>query len=199
VCNGDITQWPTLAHHVFWADHVTTRRATEYSLYYLTHGIEPYLPFDIFNTTFTLLDITMLIPTYELIAIHAHQLAKWDEDLTHTHDHLLKSCIASIKDFKHHFKNTIHDYAFKPGDLVLVLNKKIEAASNVKCKPRYFGPMVVVSRSQGGSYQLAEINGSLSKLKFAAFCIIPYYPCSLTSLEIMQFINPQALEGIKVE
>jgi hypothetical protein len=59
--------------------------------------------------------------------------------------------------------------------------------------------MVIVSRSQGGSYQLAEIDGSLLKLKFTAFCIIPYYPRSLTSLEIMQFINPQALKGIEVE
>lgn len=23
-CNGNITQWPTLAHHIFWADRVTT-------------------------------------------------------------------------------------------------------------------------------------------------------------------------------
>jgi transposase InsO family protein len=23
-CNGDITQWPTLTHHVFWADCITT-------------------------------------------------------------------------------------------------------------------------------------------------------------------------------
>jgi hypothetical protein len=198
-CNGDITQWPTLAHHVFWADRVTTRRATGYSPYYLAHGVEPYLPFDIFDATFTLPDITTLIPTRELIAIRARQLAKRDKDLTHAHDRLLKSRIASIKDFERRFKNTIHDYAFKPGDLVLVLNKKIEAASNAKCKPRYFGPMVVVSRSQGGSYQLAEIDGSLSKLKFAAFRIIPYYPRSLTSLEITQFINPQALEGIEIE
>jgi len=198
-CNGNITQWPTLACHVFWADRVITHRATGYSPYYLAHGIKPYLPFDIFDTTFTLLDITTLIPTCKLIAIHAHQLTKWDKDLTHGHDCLLKSRITSIKDFEHHFKNTIHDYTFKPRDLILVLNKKIKAASNAKCKPRYFGPMVIVSRSQGGSYQLAEIDGSLLKLKFTAFCIIPYYPRSLTSLEIMQFINPQALKGIEVE
>lgn len=27
-CNGDITQWPSVIHHVFWADRVTTRKAT---------------------------------------------------------------------------------------------------------------------------------------------------------------------------
>jgi hypothetical protein len=75
-CNGDITQWPTLAHHIFWADRVTTCRATRYLPYYLAHGIEPYLPFDIFNATFTLPDITTLIPTRELIAIRTRQLAK---------------------------------------------------------------------------------------------------------------------------
>lgn len=198
-CNGDITQWPTLAHHVFWADRVTTQKSTSFSPYYLAHGTEPLLPFDLIEATFMLPDLPALISTTELVSLRARQLLKHDEDLELARERLLKSRIASIKDFERCFARTIKDYSFPPGSLILVLNKKIEAASNAKCKPRYFGPMVVVSRSQGGSYQLAELDGSLSKLKFAAFRIIPYHAHSPTSLEVTQFIDPQALSGIKNE
>ena len=102
----------------------------------------------------------------------------------------------SIVDFERHFANTIQDFNFKPGSLVLILNKKVEATSNAKCKPQYFGPMVVVSHSQNGSYRLAEVDGTVSKLKFAAFRLIPYFPRSLDTIKVMQFINPEDLAGI---
>jgi len=34
--------------------------------------------------------------------------------------------------------------------------------------------MVVVRRMKGGSYILAELDSTISKLRFAAFCVIPY-------------------------
>ncbi|KAG2080000.1 uncharacterized protein F5147DRAFT_591826, partial [Suillus discolor] len=88
---------------------------------------------------------------------------------------------------------------FKPGTLVLVLNKKVEAASNAKCKPRYFGPMVVVSHSPNGPHRLTEVDGTLSKLKFAAFRLIPYHPCSPLSIKVMHYLNPHDLEGTTPE
>ena len=57
-CNGDITQWPSLAHHVFWADRITTCKSTSYSLYYMAHGVEPLLPFDISKATFMSLKVS---------------------------------------------------------------------------------------------------------------------------------------------
>jgi hypothetical protein len=59
--------------------------------------------------------------------------------------------------------------------------------------------MVVISRSQGGSYRLAEINGAVSKLTFAAFQLIPYHPHSSTSVEVTQFIDPPETAGTDEE
>ncbi|KAF8799141.1 hypothetical protein BYT27DRAFT_7218000 [Phlegmacium glaucopus] len=41
-------------------------------------------------------------------------------------------------------KNWVNDYNFKSKELVLVLNKKIKPKVGYKCKPQYFGPMMVV-------------------------------------------------------
>ena len=90
-------------------------------------------------------------------------------------ERILKSCLTSVADFECCFANTIQDFNFKPGSLVLVLNKKVKATSNAKCKPQYFRPMVVASRSQNGSYRLTEVDGTVSKLKFTAFQLIPYF------------------------
>ncbi|KIM50305.1 hypothetical protein SCLCIDRAFT_34427 [Scleroderma citrinum Foug A] len=104
--------------------------------------------------------------------------------------------LASVSNFERRFATTIRDFDFKPGSLVLVLNKKVQPASHAKCKPRYFGPMVVISCSQNGSYHLAEVDGTVSKLKFVTFCLIPYFPWSLSLLEVTQFVNPEDLAGV---
>ncbi|OAX31671.1 hypothetical protein K503DRAFT_794912 [Rhizopogon vinicolor AM-OR11-026] len=140
----------------------------------MAHGVEPLLPFDITEATFMLPDISALLSTDELIALRTHQLAKRDEDLATVHQRVLTSRYSSVRNFEKRFTNTIHDYNFSTGTLVLVLNKKVEPASNAKCKPRYFGPMV---------------------LKFAPFRLIPYHLRSLSSLNVTRFLNPNDLAG----
>jgi len=59
--------------------------------------------------------------------------------------------------------------------------------------------MAMVRRSRNGAYILAEINGTVSHLKFAAFCLIPYHPCSRKYLEITEFVDQRDLEGVETE
>jgi hypothetical protein len=53
-------------------------------------------------------------------------------------------------------------------------------------KPRYLGPMVVFCQTTGGSYILAELAGVVSKLRYAAFRLLPYYPRFQTNIPVTE-------------
>ncbi|OCB91447.1 hypothetical protein A7U60_g1292 [Sanghuangporus baumii] len=60
---------------------------------------------------------------------------------------------------------------------------------NRKMKPRYLGPYVVVRKIKAGSYVIAELNRSVSKIRVAAFHLIPYFPYSNLSVPITKLVN----------
>jgi hypothetical protein len=100
---------------------------------------------------------------------------------------VLKARWDSVKQLKRTEKNKIHDFDFQPGALVIIRNSKFDKTLSDKTKPRYFGPMVVVKRTKGGSYVLGELDGSLSKLRFSAFRLFPYQPRDLKAVPVTKF------------
>ena len=53
---------------------------------------------------------------------------------------------------------------------------------------------MVVKHLQSGTYLLAEVNGVVSHLKFAAFQLIPYHSCSWKYLEITEFVDKKDID-----
>jgi hypothetical protein len=106
---------------------------------------------------------------------------------------------AAIRFEKDH-ANTIKDYKFKLGDLVLVRNTAIEKSLNRKMRPRYLGPLIVLGRNKGGAYLIAELDGSVFDRPVAAFRVIPYFARSriaLPPLEELLDISMKRLEEMK--
>jgi len=195
-CGGDITKWPTILPHIFWADCATTRKSTGHTPFYMAHSVEPILPFDITLATFLVPDIAKPLSTDELISVCTRQLQKHEDNLAAIHANVLCSHFSSVQQFEHVFEKTIHDHNFTPGALVLVRNSSIETDLGYKTKPWYFGPMVVIHRTPNGAYHLAELDGAVSKLHFAAFHLVPYHTCFHTSIPVTCLIEHEELTKI---
>ena len=111
-CKGNISKWPTVAPYAFWADHAMTHRSTGHTPFYMAHGIEPILPFDITLTTFLVPDIPPKLDMVDLIAIHMHQLQKREDDLAAIHTNVLRSRFQSVQQFERVFEKSIKDFDF---------------------------------------------------------------------------------------
>ena len=180
--------------------HRTIReKSTGHSPFYMAHGTEPTLPFDLTLTTFLIPDIAKPLPTNELIAIHARQLEKREEDLATILSNVLRSRFESVHQFEKAHAATIKNHDFKLGTLVLVWNSSIETDLGRKTKPRYYGPMVVIRRTPNGLYRLAELDSAISKLRYAAFRLVPYHARSRSSIPVMRLIEHEELIKIHLD
>jgi hypothetical protein len=195
-CEDHINKWPTIVPLAFWADRATTRKSTGFSPFYMAHGIEPILPFDITLATFLVPDLTKPLSTADLIAARTRQLEQRPEDLERIHDRIIKSRFASVRQFERQHEKAIQDFNFKPGALVLVRNSTIDSDLGRKTKPRYCGPMVVIRRTRNGAYRLAELDGAVSKLRYAAFRLVPYFSRSQTSIPVTRLLDREDLVAV---
>jgi hypothetical protein len=93
-------------HTIFWAERITTHKALRHSAYYIAHGVEPLLPFDLAEATY-MVPPQSAMSTTKLIVLRAHQLQKRPEDLDTIQDHVIKAHFTSIRQFKKKYANTI--------------------------------------------------------------------------------------------
>ncbi|KAH7917309.1 hypothetical protein BV22DRAFT_1188370 [Leucogyrophana mollusca] len=149
-CEGDINQWPTKVHHTFFADKVTTRRSTGFSPFFILHGIDPVLPFDLAEATWLVDGFYSGMTTEDMVALRIRQLEKCPEDIAQAASTLHRSRIRSKEQFEKIYARRMRREEYKPEDLVLL-------------KPRYLGPSEVVQRTKGGSYVLQEMDGTISR------------------------------------
>jgi hypothetical protein len=117
-----------------------------------------------------------MLSTTDLIARRAIALQKRQEDLAQLRERVYAERNRLALRFEREHAAIIREFNFKRGDLVLVRNTAIEKALNRKMRPRYFGPMIVVSRNRGSAYILCDMDGALFHAPVAAFRVIPYFP-----------------------
>ena len=189
--NGDPKSWQTVVSQVLWAERVTIRKSTGYSPYYLAYGVHPILPFDIVEATFLAPKQDFGISTEDLVALRARQLQKRPEDIQRMRDIVTETRLKYIRQFERQHRGRIINFDHQPGALVLIRNSLIEEALNRKTQARYYGPVVVVRKTKGNSYVIAELDGAQSQQHVAGFRLIPYLPQRATDFPLVSNI-PEA-------
>ena len=146
------------------------------SPYFVVTGTHPLIPLDIVEANYLLPPPGSMLSTTDLIARRAVALQKRQEDLVRLRDRVHEARNRAVVRFEREHSATVHDFDFQHGNLVLVRNTTIEKALNRKMRPRYFGPMIVVTRNRGGAYILCDLDGTVAHSPIAAFRLVPYFP-----------------------
>ena len=163
----------------------------------MAYGVHPLLPLDIVDSTFLAPTQDFGISTRKLIAIRARQLQKCPKDIQQMQEAITATRWKNLKRFEEQHRRRIVNFDHQPGALVLVRNSQVEDALNRKTLPRYYGLVVIVQKTQGSFYVVAELDGAQSEQHIASFHLIPYLPRVATDIPIISNV-PEA-EQIETE
>ncbi|EKM49148.1 uncharacterized protein PHACADRAFT_107402 [Phanerochaete carnosa HHB-10118-sp] len=184
---GALKNWADHVPFALFADRITARRSLGgLSPYRLLFGVEPLLPFDLVEASFMIDSYKSGMTTAELLAARIQQLEKRPEDIAQAASTLEKHRLQSKEQFEKRFAVRLCKENYSPGTLVLVRNTAIEKSLNRKMSPKYDGPYQVIRQRQGGSYLLAELDGTPRKQAIAAFRIVPYISRSNVRLKQLE-------------
>ena len=172
---GDQKQWSQVTYPIFWAERITVRKRMGCSPYFASTGAHPLIPLDISEATYLQPAPHSILTTEDLIARRAIDLQKHTKDINRLYSNVYSKRRKAAVRFEKKHARMIRDFDFNHGDMVLIHNTQVKKALNCKMRPRYLGPLIVISRNYSSAYIICELNGSVLHRPIAAFRVIPYF------------------------
>ena len=199
-CDRDESRWSLVTFSVFWAEQVMMKQRMGCSPYFAATGTHPLLLINIAEANYLLPPPDSTLSTTDLITRWAITLQKQCNQLSRLKSQVYAARVQAAIVLEHQHKNTINDYNFRLGNLVLIRNTAIEKALNCKMHPRYLGPVIVISRNKEGACIISELDGSVFDRPIATFQVIPYLARTKIDLPLLNKlldISQQQLKELK--
>ena len=142
---GNPMKWFWFFFHLLWADRITIRKSFSCSPFFMTTGAHPILPLDIQEATWLVELPGWILITAKLIGFRAKALAKHQQHVEEMRRQISQRKREWLLKYEKKNQHTIKDLDSQLGSLVLIRNTEVESLLDKKMKPRYMGPMVVIS------------------------------------------------------
>ena len=159
-CGGQVGNWPRLLPDVLWADRTTHSSVTRFMPAELLYKQKQIMPTEQTISSWATVDWKDEMSREELLAARIRQLERRPEDVDRAAEKLR---VARVKN-KGRFDRThrLRPKKIEEGDWVLVYDNSLDNQHRAmrKFARRWFGPYVVTSANDNGTYHLAELDGT---------------------------------------
>jgi len=109
---------------VLWADRITIRASTGFTLYRLVFGQDCVLPIELTAASWATVNWNQIKTRAELLAARAKQLARKEEDIREAQENIRKSRIRNKTYFDKNRRERVDQIGV--GDLVLLYNSVLD-------------------------------------------------------------------------
>jgi hypothetical protein len=159
-CEGQVGNWPRLLPYALWADRTTHNSVTVFMPAELMYGQKPVMPTERTISTWAVLEWRNEMTREELLAARIRQLERSPEDTERAAERLQTARMKNKERFDR--THRLRPKRIEEGDWVLVYDSSLDNQHKAvrKFARRWFGPYLVTSVDDNGTYHLAELDGT---------------------------------------
>jgi hypothetical protein len=159
-CEGQVGNWPRLLPYALWADRTTHSSVIGFMPAELMYGQKPVMPTECTISLSVALEWRNEMSREELLAARIRQLERRPEDMERAAERLRTARMRNKERFDR--THRLRPKKIEEGVWVLVYDNSLDNQQRTmrKFARRWFGPYVVTSVDDNGTYPLAELDGT---------------------------------------